>query len=272
MILRALFGLCCFSIVFAACAVEEPLPEEQDMESLPIGCQIPVRGHALIDDCQQPPTWPPPPPPPPACEDVCTETSSCSTACTGDGSSCSSYGLCTNARRFTQVDNIKSGAKMTTTVKYKISTGVASGTTKLKNSDSAFGYTGGLMVAFVNEGGLPVHMSPLHQWGVNPCYFSCPRYRTESWSKTVPSALRDEVAGIAILQKHTPTYRFWMGTEDVLSTVNQVLDLAGIDNQITLILELVEQLAAIINDMSPADIEEDVEDMLDWIDEKTQWM
>lgn len=267
--MRALYSLCFVPILLSGCVLEE-MPETDDLEQPLPNCQIPFHASALGGICDDP--WQPPPLPP-SCASTCSVSSSCSTACYSGGSTtCGSYGECTNVRTFERSDRIKSGARMTTKLKYKLSTGKITGTTKLKNSDSVTGFTGGMMVAAVDEDLVPLYVTPLRKWGINPCAFSCPKTRTVSWSSTVPSSVRDDVAGIAILHKHTPTARFWFGAADILGDLNDVLRLLEVDNVWTLAIEIAAELAPRIGEANQSDLEEDIQDMLDWIDENVEML
>ncbi|XXT18211.1 hypothetical protein WME94_49070 [Sorangium sp. So ce429] len=113
----------------------------------------------------------------------------------------------TCAQRLTQEDRVERGRWMTSTVDYDPSSGQVNVQTTVSNSRSLVGWTGGVLLVFVSGGGAPLHATEVHTRGVDACGFRCPRESTLNWSETVPAAVRDRVAGIAIMHAHTPTRR-----------------------------------------------------------------
>jgi len=98
-----------------------------------------------------------------------------------------------------RADRLDEGESMTSTVSYDAASGVANVSTTLINSRSVWGWTGAVMVAFVDENGAPLFLSEVQTHGIDACWFSCPRRSTVNWSTTVPAGLSDSVAGVAIL-------------------------------------------------------------------------
>ncbi|XXY54293.1 hypothetical protein WME91_24485 [Sorangium sp. So ce269] len=113
----------------------------------------------------------------------------------------------TCAQRLTQKDRVEPGRWMTSTVDYDPVSGEANVRTTVSNSRTESGWTGGVLLVFVDRDGAALYVTEVHTRGVGPCPWSCPRESTIHWSDTVPADVRDRVAGIAIAHEHTRTYR-----------------------------------------------------------------
>ncbi|WP_437681824.1 hypothetical protein [Sorangium sp. So ce131] len=113
----------------------------------------------------------------------------------------------TCAQRLTQEDRVESGRWMTSTVDYEPVSGVANVRTTVSNSRSLVGWTGGVLLVFVDRDGVALHVTEVYTRGVDACAFRCPRESTFNWSDTVPADVRDRVAGISIVHAHTATRR-----------------------------------------------------------------
>jgi hypothetical protein len=106
--------------------------------------------------------------------------------------------------QLSQEDRVGSGFWMNSSVDYDDASGAVSVSTTLSNSRSLVGFTGGVAIAFVDANQQELYRTPVQQFGLDGCRFRCPRTRTAAWQDSVPVA---GVAGIAILQAHTPTGR-----------------------------------------------------------------
>ena len=145
------------------------------------------------------------------CANVCNANSDCNRACASESgwvTTCGNLDICDPSFSVSREKRVKKGGTMRTSVTYRVDSGRVSGRTEVRNSNSFSGYTGGLIVAFVNRDGIPLHMIPLKTWGINHCGWRCPKRRHINWSATVPAEHRAEIVGIALVQDHTPTKRF----------------------------------------------------------------
>jgi hypothetical protein len=103
-----------------------------------------------------------------------------------------------------QEDRVGNGFWMSSSVDYDDASGSVSVSTTLSNSRSFVGFTGGVAIAFVDANQQELYRTPVQQFGLDGCRFRCPRTRSADWQDSVPVG---GVAGIAILQAHTPTGR-----------------------------------------------------------------
>ncbi len=89
------------------------------------------------------------------------------------------------------------------------SSGTISGVTTLTNKNRLLGFTGGVFVVALDENDEALYTTEIHKYGINACFFKKKRTRTVTWSDQIPEEYLSEVASIAIMQVHSPTYRVW---------------------------------------------------------------
>ncbi|WP_437305410.1 hypothetical protein [Sorangium sp. So ce388] len=111
------------------------------------------------------------------------------------------------AQRVSREDRVERGRWMTSTVDYEPVGGQATVRTTVSNSRSESGWTGGVLLVFVDGAGAALYLTDVRTRGVDACLFSCPRTSTFNWSDTVPADVRDRVAGVAIIHEHIHTRR-----------------------------------------------------------------
>lgn len=90
--------------------------------------------------------------------------------------------------------------------------GVVVGWTELKTSDSVFGFTGQTAIVLVDANKQPLTHVVAGSWGINACFFKCPRTRTVYWSPAVSADewayIKPDVRGMAIIHRHDPKGNF----------------------------------------------------------------
>ena len=101
---------------------------------------------------------------------------------------------------------VERGFWMDSSVSFDNTTGLAEVSTTVSSSKSASGFTGGVILVFVDAAGVPIYATDLHQYGVGACGFRCPKSRTVNWSTYVPYGLLSRISGIAILHSHAARY------------------------------------------------------------------
>jgi len=126
----------------------------------------------------------------------------------------------------TQEDRVGGGWWVTSQVTLR-DDGTLLGQTDLSNSNSALGYTAEVVVALVDANKQPLGFIPVGSWGINACFFSCPAKRGINWTQQVPewNRIGADVRGMAVIQRHNPTNRFW---DWLWGNRNDVLSLVGV--------------------------------------------
>ncbi len=109
---------------------------------------------------------------------------------------------------FNVEDEVASKRYMASTVTLD-SAGTISGVTTLTNKNRLLGFTGGVFVVALDENNEALYTTEIRTYGVNACFFKKSRTRTVSWTDQVPEEYLSQVASIAIMQVHSPTYRVW---------------------------------------------------------------
>ena len=106
--------------------------------------------------------------------------------------------------------NIKGKDYMDTevTLSKTASGGLITGKTVIWTENKLSGFTGGVDVALLDQNNNILHISELHQYGVNGKWIpGAPSSRTELWNEPVPQEAMAQVSKIAIVHRHTPKDR-----------------------------------------------------------------
>jgi hypothetical protein len=171
-----------------------------------------------------------------------------------------------------QEDRLASGYSMHSDVDYDATTEVATVTTTLTNSRSLSGFTGGVMLAFVDEFGRPLFLSQVQRFGLGACGFRCPRKRTVTWSVEVPTRLTASIQGIAILQDPTPTHRVLFESLDIGEALVEACAAASLGTDIACDLGAIgiAQLSGLLSQYTNAQLQAAIADMIDSIPQRIQ--
>ncbi len=126
----------------------------------------------------------------------------------------------------TQQDRVADGRWVTSDVTLR-DDGTLLGQTNLSNSNSVFGFTAEVVVALVDANKKPLAYEVIGSWGLNACFFSCPVTRGINWTLHVAEweRIRDDVRGLAVIQRHNPSNRFW---DWLWTNRNEVVSLVGV--------------------------------------------
>ena len=115
-------------------------------------------------------------------------------------------------------DDLGDGRHMKTTVRFS-GTGKAYAETKTWTDNNFVGFTGGVLIAYVDANGDVLGMSEMVQFGVDgraiPGKAST---RNDRWNPTVPGELAGKVKSLEVVQTHAPKNRLLEAVRQLRST------------------------------------------------------
>lgn len=85
------------------------------------------------------------------------------------------------------------------------------GKTRIKSSEAARGFTGGVEVVLTDRAGNIQHQTQLRTYGVNGTAMGGKSERTENWSETVPAEALNKVSAVVVYHSYEPKFRLAAG-------------------------------------------------------------